>query len=88
MREVDKALGPKGTNKDSRRILWKVASGFAHGRPWARRYVFKRGEIRQVSSDVVRVHFENTPDRALWALAGVLEVLNAALESYKRAAAS
>lgn len=60
-------------------ILWKTASGFAHGRQWAYINALIRDEVSSVVEGVGRFEVANTLSRVLWGVGAGVELTDRAL---------
>ena len=78
IKEVDKVI----SSTTHFELYWRTASGFGHGRPWARMHVLIKSEVMRISDDIARVQFSTNPGRVLWCVAAAHELIDRTLNLY------
>lgn len=65
-------------------MLWRLSSGFAHGRPWANLSGLQRGEVAEVGGDVVHIEMTSSIKTLSLCVGVTLQLLEAALKLAER----
>jgi len=64
---------------------WRICSGFAHGRPWATLSMLDREVVGTPTPDDLTIKVTASMGRVVWALHGVVDVIEHGLALYVRA---